>query len=364
MTFLTILILVGAVQGLVSATLFLSKKSHSLQTRLLSFIIIFLSLALVNLVLMDAGVRYRSSTANLLAYVVPLLIVMPVGPLLFYYVKTSFEPAVNFNSSVRSHFYPVIFDLLPYIAGSILVAGLITGMIVDESAWRYVIDEYNAYADIIRWGSLTTYVVLSARHVKDHSHRSDDRTVKWLRSLIIVFATFQLIWLLHLLPYLLPVVRNKFIELITWYPIYIPLSVMIYWLSINGYLRMSVSVRKTLLLSPERVKETDRTLNQVMEKERLFLDPDLTVSKLGIATGLSPKIISAFLNQHRGVSFNQYVNTYRVEELKRRLKSPGDQHLTITGLGLECGFNSAATMQRAFRDLVRCSPRQYQLGGA
>lgn len=364
MTFLTILIIVGAVQGLVSATLFLSKKNHLLQNRLLSFIIISLSLALVNLVLMDAGVRYQSTALNLLAYIVPLLVVMPVGPLLFYYVTTILEPDFRFNSSVRLHFYPVVFDLLPYVAGIVLATGLITGLIVDESRWRYVIDEYNAYTDVIRWGSLTTYVVLAAKLVRDQSHKADEETTKWLRQLIVVFAIFQLIWLVHLLPYLLPLLRNRFIELITWYPIYIPLSVMIYWLSINGYMRMSVNVRKALALPSETIEETDRLLNQAMERDRLFLDPNMTLSRLAKSIGVSQKIISAFLNQHRGVSFNQFVNTYRVEELKRRLKSPGDQHLTITGLGLECGFNSSATMQRAFRQFVQCSPRQYQLGGS
>jgi AraC-like DNA-binding protein len=363
MTFLSILVLVGAVQGLVSAFLFLSRRNNIIQNRSLSLILVFLSTALINIVLMNAGVRYQSPTANLVAYVVPLLVVMPVGPLLYFYVAGSLDPDFKFRPSLRAHFYSTIIDLLPYIVGLIFVLGIITGSIsaASEPHWRNVMDEYNVYTDIIRWASITTYVIFSMRLVKEYSKKADDNTVKWLRQFTTVFATFQLIWLLHLLPYLLPALRNNFIDLVTWYPIYIPLAIMIYWLSINGYLRLTYVVNRKATLPPGVVEEADRILTEAMEKDRLFLDPGLTVSKLAKITGLGQKTISGFLNQHRGITFNQYINSYRVEELKRRLKSSTDQHLTITGLGLECGFNSTATMQRAFREMVRCSPRQYQL---
>ncbi|MEI9921049.1 MAG: helix-turn-helix domain-containing protein [Bacteroidota bacterium] len=359
MNLLTVLVSTAAVQGIISGILFIVlQKNHSLQNKLLSFLIILLSMALINLVLMDSGIRYQSVVLNLMAYIVPWLLPMAIGPVLYFYVTSGIDHQFQLSRH-RRHLYPIVVDLLPYAAGIVLVLGLITHLITNESQWRFVIDEYNVYTDVIRWISLTTYVMLSSRRLKD---AVSDEDVNWFRNVIIAFSVFQAIWLLHLLPYLSPSFRNQFLDLITWYPIYIPLAILVYWLSVNGYIRMSRPVaKKTLLMPVDAAGSTFRVLVSAMEDDRLFLDPEMSVAKLSDHVKVSQKTISAVLNQHRGISFNQFVNSYRVEELKRRLKSPEHRNLTISGLGLECGFNSSATMQRAFRQLAKCSPREYQL---
>lgn len=318
-------------------------------------------MALANIVLMDSGIRYRSPFLNFAAYVTPLLIVMPVGPLLYFYVLANLNRNFKVTKFHVRHFYSTIFDLLPYLAGIVLLVGLQASWITNEKSFRSVIDEYNGYADIFRWLSLTVYLVIISRRLRD----ADLEDSKWLRQLVAVFTAFQVIWLLHMMPYLWPGFGNDFITLVTWYPIYLPLSVVVYWLTINGYLRLSkAALPKAAPLSDDTAEHIFSKLVASMESERLYLDAGMTLAKLASHIGVNQKIISAVLNQHKGLSFNQFLNSYRVEELKRRLRSPGHRNLTITGLGMECGFNSSATMQRAFRQLEKCSPRAYQLKSA
>jgi AraC-like DNA-binding protein len=58
-------------------------------------------------------------------------------------------------------------------------------------------------------------------------------------------------------------------------------------------------------------------------------------------------------------SFNEFINEYRIEEVKKRLLEKGNEHLTIAGLALECGFNSQATFQRSFKNATGVSPKEY-----
>jgi AraC-like DNA-binding protein len=90
----------------------------------------------------------------------------------------------------------------------------------------------------------------------------------------------------------------------------------------------------------------------------MFLDPELTLSHVVKATGIRQKTISAVLNQHAGKSFNEFVNQYRIEELKKRLLK-SQSHLTITGIAFECGFNSQATFQRTFKQFTGVSPTEF-----
>jgi AraC-like DNA-binding protein len=96
-----------------------------------------------------------------------------------------------------------------------------------------------------------------------------------------------------------------------------------------------------------------------MEHDKLYLDPELNLKKVADHTGISPKIISTILNQHFRQSFNDFINAYRVREVKERLLDPENRHMTISGVALESGFNSQATFQRVFKNVTGTSPREY-----
>ena len=88
-----------------------------------------------------------------------------------------------------------------------------------------------------------------------------------------------------------------------------------------------------------------------MEEERLFLDPALSIGKLAEHTGVPARELSTALNQHFEKNFYTFVNEYRVEEVKEKLRDPDFQHLTILSIALDAGFNSKATFNRILRAL-------------
>ena len=368
--FLNILVLLGALQGfIVSSLLFFSKKRLP-ANRILAALILLMSLACFKLYGANND-WFGSDILRFLTELMPLIIIMPFGPLIYFYVQASTNPAFKITKKQRRHFYPVIIDLVPTIAIVLFIAGLVFRVIKNHpQPVGIFIDNYNVYADIPRWASVTFYLWLSIRHLaklKDSSIQQP-ANIKWLHQMIRVFLVFQAVWLVYLVPYVIPKYSNKLLNAVDWYPLYIPLAAIIYWLGIKGYMMaaqsMNQEVKKAsvqqLPLSASVVQQAIAALKHSMEVDALYLNSALNLDMVAQHTALPPKTISAVLNQHVSKSFNEFVNEYRVNAFIRKMQQPGMDNLTIAGIAFECGFNSQATFQRTFKQVTGMSPTEYR----
>jgi len=233
-----------------------------------------------------------------------------------------------------------------------------------------VYDDYNQYADIPRWISFTIYLVLGTRYLKGkgESMRSEGmRRVVWAGTFLRVLWAFDLLWLAFNIPYELPRIGDMLIDKFDWYPLYIPLVVMIYYLGVKGYfISYRVPVVKTAapIIPGDKLVRVVSMLKKSMEEERLWLHADLNLGRLAKHCGVAPKLLSAVLNQHMDTTFNDFVNGYRVRAVKERMLLPASRELTIAGLAYECGFNSLPTFQRAFKTMAGMSPKEYLAASA
>ncbi|WP_298740377.1 helix-turn-helix domain-containing protein [uncultured Chitinophaga sp.] len=361
--FFHVLMLLGFLQGAIMSVLLSFSKKRSLPNRFLGVLILLIALACLNLYLFESSWFTNHPLLSLLGNLIPLVIVMPVGPLLYFYVRSSMEPSFKLGRKQRLHFLPVIIDLMPELSTVIYFGGVMTGLVeAPPQAWGKFIDDYNVYADIPRWASITVYLWLSARYL---ARTGTENMVyrQWLRQFIRLFLVFQVIWFIYLVPYVIPALTDKVLNMVDWYPVYIPLVVLIYCLGLKGYLMAPQAIpagRKAVAPPPEAlVAEAVPLLRKAMEQDHLYLEPELNLSMLSRHTGLPQKTISLVLNQHLQRSFNEFVNGYRVAAFKQKIGQAGQDNMTILGLALDAGFNSQATFQRAFRSHTGMSPREY-----
>ena len=59
------------------------------------------------------------------------------------------------------------------------------------------------------------------------------------------------------------------------------------------------------------------------------------------------------------MNFNDFINTYRVEEVKKAFDNGEHKKTTLLGIAYDCGFNSKATFNRAFKKNAGFSPKEY-----
>lgn len=101
-------------------------------------------------------------------------------------------------------------------------------------------------------------------------------------------------------------------------------------------------------------------LLRLMEREKPYLDPELSLPKLAQLMHCSTHELSHLINQGFDRNFYQFINTYRIEESKRLLGDPKLEHLTILAIGFEAGFNSKTTFNTTFKQLVGMSPVEFR----
>ena len=120
----------------------------------------------------------------------------------------------------------------------------------------------------------------------------------------------------------------------------------------NGNTEISFTPKETILLE-QKIKDS-------LEKDKLYLDETLSLRQLSESLHISDKKLSAFLNNHLDTKFKDYINFYRVEEVKEKIKSGAFDKFTLLALANECGFNSKASFYRIFKKHTGYSPSEYK----
>jgi AraC-like DNA-binding protein len=113
-------------------------------------------------------------------------------------------------------------------------------------------------------------------------------------------------------------------------------------------------------LTPENAARYKAHLLALMERDKPFLDPEITLPGLAQALEVPPAHLSRIINELMGQNFFEFINRYRVEAARRRLATRGAAGEKLITVALECGFNSLSTFNRVFKDLAGRTPSDYR----
>lgn len=108
-------------------------------------------------------------------------------------------------------------------------------------------------------------------------------------------------------------------------------------------------------LVPELHPPRDKLL-ALMETGRPHLEPELTLAELAQRRRTNASLLSKVINAGCGQNFNDFVNTCRAAEARRKLADPRFGHYSLVGVALESGFNSKSTFNRGFKKLSGQAP--------
>lgn len=101
-------------------------------------------------------------------------------------------------------------------------------------------------------------------------------------------------------------------------------------------------------------------LTQLMTDE-VFLQQELTIGKLSEMLALPQHQLRQLINQHLGFSnFSHYLNSYRIPWVCKQLEDTSKKNLPILTLALNAGYGSIAPFNRAFKEQMGLTPKQYR----
>lgn len=296
--------------------------------------------------------------ANL--YFLPIFYSFAFGPLIYFYVKSLINQLFIFQRKDYLHFIPVLFQAGLYI--------FLTTKDYDFKKWYWEnIHQWITYKIEFdgTFISMLIYLILSIRllrnyqiYVVNNFSETSKIRLNWLKIILIILITLCVQWLVE-------IILRDFFNLYFNYDYSIQiLGIMALVLAIGGIRQANLSKMnfEEEVVQKIQIQVNTRILEQIkkgMDIEKLFLNPTLTLAEFAKELKLNPKIVSQQINTGLSKSFNDFVNEYRVEEVKKRLNSPDLERLTILGIAYDSGFNSKTTFNRIFKDFTGLAPRDF-----
>jgi AraC-like DNA-binding protein len=122
----------------------------------------------------------------------------------------------------------------------------------------------------------------------------------------------------------------------------------------------TTSFRTEKQISNNGVFENEqKVLYRYFEESKPYLQPNLSISDVAVATGIPSRSISYILNSQQGTRFTEYVNGFRVKEAAQEIEKGFLSTYTLSSLAEKTGFSSVRSLNRAFQRHFNMSPSNY-----
>jgi AraC-like DNA-binding protein len=366
---------IGISQTFFAALLIATKKPATTPNRLMAT---FMSMLFFDLIFAVVKINF------LTFYSFPF-IAFTYGPIMFLYIHYMIHPEEKFNFLNLLHFIPFVsFLVVSFVFRSDHVFTDITGFFLAD---RFI--SLRIVYGVSFFLSITVYSVLAfilisryQRELKNRiSYTSGVITLNWLKIISISFyATYIIFFILgglnifvNFLPfdpyYTIFVFVAIFSFLYSFYVIKQPalLNEMVYDESYSNSADDSTyeGDQSSTKYSRSGLKENEaatvlKNLLAFMEKQKPYLDRDLTIHRLASLTGIQKHYITQVLNENYNRNFFTFINEYRVNEVIERMKDPANSNFTILGIAYDSGFNSKSTFNTIFKNMTGQTPSDYK----
>lgn len=117
---------------------------------------------------------------------------------------------------------------------------------------------------------------------------------------------------------------------------------------------------KSSSLSTRQSESYLSKLLTMMETEKPYLDPNLSLRDLSERVGCSKENLSQVINEKTGLNFKNFINKYRVEAAMVKLTDPKENQFVLMKIAFDVGFNSKSVFNAAFSKFTGMSPSQYR----
>jgi AraC-like DNA-binding protein len=364
-------IISGLIQNFILAgILFFKQGERPLANRFLSKTILIVNIHLAYLMVLDTNLD------NMFPFLlwIPYSFLSAIGPLILFYTKALTDADFSISKINGKHFIPVVLEV--GLQAIMIVQSILSGELLYNTPLYFYVTPL-----LYLWvaGSIFYYLRLSLGIINNHEvwllrnfSNLKEVTLIWLRKLIIYYRLLWVVWVSFVIAFLL-FFRFQLMYLVIVLALYLLMLILIYltfWIGLEGLGRGNLILIKGTeekaanknfsRLTQHEIQDHIERINQLMTMEKIYLNENLNLKEFALQLKADPNLISFILNNHLNSNFYDFVNRYRIEEVKNKLNNPQYKHLTLLGIALESGFNSKTTFNRVFKQATGITPTEFQ----
>ncbi len=301
------------------------------------------------------------------------------GPFLYLYISALIDEKYRFNRKSLLHFTPfILFNVF------VLVSPLFP-----EFAGRIRLDHVESvhgapllfnFFLILTALSGPVYFLLSVRLFKildinifNNFSTTENINLDWLRKLV---YSFGVIWTVLIVVATIHHVFHLFSWAFCTDGLFLSLSVFIILIGYFGLKQKEIFTQypdhKIEYVTEPKTKYASVLLNEAdaelyvskikhfMETEKSYMDADLTLPDLATKLEIPSHHLSRVINENFGLNFFDFINQYRIEEVKAKMARPEFDNLSLLGIAFESGFNTKSAFNRVFKKMTGSTPSEYK----
>ncbi|WP_162274106.1 AraC family transcriptional regulator [Leptospira tipperaryensis] len=296
-------------------------------------------------------------------FLIEIVFMFLIGPLLYFYFNLLINDLSIKRSKVFLHLSP------PILFGTLLSLDTIRIWLTDSSFSDLQEDYIGRYEYVYRFAAVfpAVYITVLARkyYLIFHNSFLKDKWPLHIQIIFILSIVSSLMSLLMDLRFLLGL-EDHFealykillftLTLIVIYTFFISQKYPNTFNLISNTIKQ-IQYEKSTLVNIN-ISAVDKKINELIEIEKVYLNPKLNLRNFAKKLGITPHQCSEFLNVRLNVNFNTFVNRFRIEESQRLLSEK--KELGILEIAFASGFNSLSSFNACFKKEVGISPRSFR----